>query len=57
MVKKIFFRIASVVAFIIGAAITPSKLTAFDNLFNVCRLMTAMGLLVLTFYLWDMSKK
>jgi hypothetical protein len=57
MGKVIFFRVASVVAFIAGAVITPSKLTVFDNLFNVCRTMTAMGLLLLTFYLWNTSKK
>lgn len=52
MVKKVFYRIMALVAFISGLLICPGKSVALDNLVNVSMGLAAFVLLLLALYLW-----
>lgn len=56
-VKTLFFRAVSILIFIIGLFICPPKSVSFDNLINASKTLTALGLALLAYYLWNFDKR
>lgn len=57
MVKRYYSRIASFLVVIIGFLICPPKSVSFDNLVYSGKTLTALGMLLLAYYLWNLRKK